>query len=81
MSAPVIGRGVKVTFYGHAAFKVAGPEAVVVIDPWLSNPVLQTSVSQVGPVDVILVTHGHGDHVGGNRAVGPGHRGAGGGHS
>jgi L-ascorbate metabolism protein UlaG (beta-lactamase superfamily) len=64
MSAPVIGRGVKVTFYGHAAFKVAGPEAVVVIDPWLSNPVLQTSVSQVGPVDVILVTHGHGDHVG-----------------
>lgn len=64
MATSVIGRGVKVTFYGHAAFKLAGPGATVVIDPWLSNPLLQTPVEAIGPVDMILVTHGHGDHVG-----------------
>jgi len=64
MATGSIGRGVSITFYGHAAFKLAGQGVTVVIDPWLSNPLLNTSVAQVGPVDVILVTHGHGDHVG-----------------
>jgi L-ascorbate metabolism protein UlaG (beta-lactamase superfamily) len=64
MTTGTIGRGVKITFYGHAAFKLSGQGATVVIDPWLSNPLLNTPVSQVGPVDLILVTHGHGDHVG-----------------
>lgn len=64
MSQATIGRGVSITFYGHAAFKLAGPGGTVLIDPWLSNPLLQTPVAQVGKVDLILVTHGHGDHVG-----------------
>lgn len=63
--APVkIGRGVSVTFYGHSAFKLSGDGINVVIDPWLSNPLLNTPLEQVGKVDLILVTHGHGDHVG-----------------
>jgi len=64
MSPTTIGRGVSITFYGHAAFKLAGPGVTVLIDPWLSNPLLQTPLDQVGKVDLILVTHGHGDHVG-----------------
>jgi L-ascorbate metabolism protein UlaG (beta-lactamase superfamily) len=64
MTQKIIGRGVRVTFYGHAAFKLAGAGKTVLIDPWLSNPLLATPVSQVGPVDFILVTHGHADHVG-----------------
>jgi L-ascorbate metabolism protein UlaG (beta-lactamase superfamily) len=64
MPKRIIGREVAITFYGHSAFKLAGQGVTVVIDPWLSNPLLTTPVSQVGPVDVILVTHGHGDHVG-----------------
>jgi len=59
-----IGRDVAITYYGHAAFKLAGQGVSLLIDPWLSNPLLTTPVSQVGPVDYILVTHGHGDHVG-----------------
>ena len=64
MSPASIGRGVSVTFYGHSAFKLVGNGVTVVIDPWLSNPLLNTPLEKVGQVDLILVTHGHGDHVG-----------------
>ncbi len=64
MAQVQIGRGVKITFLGHSAFKLSGGGVSVLIDPWLSNPLLNTPVDKVGPVDVILVTHGHGDHVG-----------------
>jgi L-ascorbate metabolism protein UlaG (beta-lactamase superfamily) len=69
MAEARIGRGVRITFLGHAAFKLAGEGVNVLIDPWLSNPALNTPVDKVGPVDVILVTHGHGDHVGETVAV------------
>jgi len=59
-----IGRGVKITYYGHSAFKLSGAGVNVLIDPWLSNPLLNTPLDRVGQVDLILVTHGHGDHVG-----------------
>ena len=64
MTATVIGKGVKITFYGHAAMKLEGAGAAVLIDPWLSNPLHQTPLSALGPITLILVTHGHGDHIG-----------------
>ncbi len=64
MTQAAIGRGVKITYYGHSAFKLSGAGVNVLIDPWLSNPLLNTPLDQVGQVDLILVTHGHGDHVG-----------------
>jgi len=64
MTQNIIGRGVSITYYGHSAFKLSGAGVAVVIDPWLSNPLLNTPVEKVGEVEVILVTHGHGDHVG-----------------
>ncbi|MDP3182843.1 MAG: metal-dependent hydrolase [Desulfobaccales bacterium] len=69
MSQAIMGRGVSVTFYGHAAFKLSGAGVTVLIDPWLSNPLLNTPVEKVGKVDLILVTHGHSDHVGDTVAV------------
>jgi L-ascorbate metabolism protein UlaG (beta-lactamase superfamily) len=69
MAQAKIGRGVQITFLGHSAFKLTAAGVNVLIDPWLSNPALNTPVDQVGPVDLILVTHGHGDHVGETVAV------------
>jgi L-ascorbate metabolism protein UlaG (beta-lactamase superfamily) len=64
MRKAVIDKGVKITFYGHAAIKLEGAGAGVLIDPWLSNPLLQTPIADLGLVTLILVTHGHADHLG-----------------
>ena len=64
MTQAIIGRGVSITYFGHSAFKLSGAGVHVLIDPWLSNPLLNTPLDRVGQVDLILVTHGHGDHVG-----------------
>jgi L-ascorbate metabolism protein UlaG (beta-lactamase superfamily) len=69
MSTTVIGKGVKITFFGHAAVKLESAGASVLIDPWISNPLLQTPISALGPVTLILVTHGHADHLGDTVAI------------
>ncbi len=54
---------VRLTWLGHAAFKVEGSR-VVLIDPWISgNPATPLkSPEDIDRADVIVVTHSHGDH-------------------
>jgi L-ascorbate metabolism protein UlaG (beta-lactamase superfamily) len=61
-----IGKDVKITYLGHAAFKFISPKGVVIyIDPFLSrNPKAPPEMKTVDKADLILVTHGHGNHVG-----------------
>ena len=69
--ASEIGKEVKITFLGHSAFKVVSPKGVVIyIDPFLSgNPKTPPELKTVEKADLILVTHGHGDHVGDTLAI------------
>jgi len=66
LHASEIGKEVKITYLGHAAFKFVSPKGVVIyIDPFLSgNPKTPPELKTVDKADLILVTHGHGDHVG-----------------
>ncbi len=53
----------KITWLGHAAFLLEGSKRVL-IDPFLiGNPMAPVKPSDV-KVDLIAVTHGHGDHLG-----------------
>jgi len=55
---------VKVTWYSHACFLIETDKARLLTDPFLTgNPMAPVSAADI-ETDYILVSHGHGDHVG-----------------
>src|SRR5215216_2025320 len=56
--------GTRITYLGHATFRVATPGAEqIIIDPFLTdNPTTPEEHKEVGDLDTILITHGHFDH-------------------
>ena len=54
-----------VTWFGHSAFLFESQNGrKLLIDPWLDNPKAPPGAKNISTVDVILVTHGHSDHLG-----------------
>src|SRR5215472_14534671 len=58
--------GVKVTWLGHATFLLETPGGKhVLVDPWVTNnPSTPADKKNLNKIDVMLCTHGHGDHIG-----------------
>ena len=65
---------VEVQWLGQAAMKITTTTGkVILVDPWLTTnpktPAEFKNLDALGKVDVILVTHGHGDHLGDGPAL------------
>ncbi|MBI2777061.1 MAG: metal-dependent hydrolase [Chloroflexi bacterium] len=59
------GDATAITWYGHACVEIATPGGrTVLIDPWFGNPRSPRPPEAVDRCDVLLVTHGHDDHLG-----------------
>ena len=58
----------QITWLGHSAFLLTTPAGTrILTDPWLGNPSCPaewTKATSVVPLDLILLSHGHGDHLG-----------------
>jgi L-ascorbate metabolism protein UlaG (beta-lactamase superfamily) len=59
-------RGNRLTWLGHATFLITTPSGKsVLIDPWLTgNPSCPESLKKLRALDIMLITHGHNDHLG-----------------
>jgi L-ascorbate metabolism protein UlaG (beta-lactamase superfamily) len=54
-----------ITWLGHSTFILTTPGGKrLIFDPWLTgNPSVPDALKKPGKVDLILVSHGHGDHI------------------
>jgi L-ascorbate metabolism protein UlaG (beta-lactamase superfamily) len=61
-----LGRSFSLTYLGHSTFKVTTSAGkVVLIDPWVAgNPACPEAQKRFEKIDLMLITHGHGDHIG-----------------
>ncbi|MBX3444369.1 MAG: metal-dependent hydrolase [Planctomyces sp.] len=53
-----------IIWHGHSTFEIVTPRGRLLIDPYFTdNPVAKRTAAEMS-ADAILLTHGHGDHVG-----------------
>ena len=54
-----------ITFHGHACFVLEAAGRRLIIDPFLTgNPAADLGLERLPKVDTVLLSHGHGDHLG-----------------
>ena len=65
--------GFAFTWYGHSCVEIETQAGTrLILDPWFGNPTSPRTADSVDRCDVLLVSHGHFDHLGG--AVGAMHQ-------
>ncbi len=64
-SAELLG-GAVLTWLGHSTFKILTPTGkTVLVDPWvMNNPACPPEHRRFQSIDLMLITHGHFDHIG-----------------
>lgn len=55
---------IKATFYGHACVAIENDNHKIIIDPFLTGNQLAAIKAEDIEVSHVLITHGHGDHIG-----------------
>ena len=62
---PTLNRGFSLTWLGHNTFKLVTRGAkIVLLDPWVEgNPACPKELRAFDRIDVMTISHGHGDHM------------------
>lgn len=62
---------VRLVYHGHSCFSVEGARKTIWLDPFLTdNPQADVRPEDIREADYILISHGHGDHLGDAIAIG-----------
>jgi L-ascorbate metabolism protein UlaG (beta-lactamase superfamily) len=57
--------GFRFTWFGHSCLQIESQSgSTILVDPWFGNPRSPAKPESVARCDVMLVTHGHHDHLG-----------------
>ena len=56
--------GSKITFFGHATIGIETGKFHLIVDPYFKRNAAATTKSDEVKADYLLITHGHGDHLG-----------------
>ncbi len=57
--------GTRIQWFGHACVEIVSESGRrILVDPWFGNPKSPRSADTVDGCDLMLVTHGHSDHLG-----------------